>query len=187
VPTGVAAGGIRIILPSQDCGPRDLPIWRVCDRKAHAEREKYVPLNRTVEVSRIAVSKEFRQRCGRKWEGEAGTTSRMVTTQLSMGLLGAVIRMCAESNMTHLTAIMEASMLRLFANFGVHLHKLGAPVEYHGLRHPVYADIDALLAQAWVERPDVWAILTDHGEWWPLNRRLAQFFAGKPAVNAGCA
>ena len=92
VPTGLVAGGIRVILPGPDRGPRDLPVWRVCDPEAYANREKHLPRERTAEVSRIAVSKEFRQHCASKVDyGEAGSVGRTIMTQLSVGLLGAVL------------------------------------------------------------------------------------------------
>jgi len=71
--------------------------------------------------------------------------------------------------MTHICAAMEPSLLRMFARWGIHLQKLGKPVEYHGLRQPTYADLNELLSRTWDERPDVWSILTQKGEYWPLT------------------
>jgi N-acyl amino acid synthase of PEP-CTERM/exosortase system len=171
LPTGMVAGGIRIILPFQNDEPRELPVWRLCNADFDATGDR----NRTAEVSRIAVSKQFRQHCAMRPNSNCAETDSLfrVMTQLSLGLLGAVIRMCAEHGITQVCAAMEPSLLRMFSRFGVHLQKLGDLVEYHGWRQPAYANLDRLLARTWLERPDVWAIMTQAGKHWPLNPALA--------------
>jgi hypothetical protein len=67
---------------------------------------------------------------------------------------------------------MEAPAVRMFARLGIHFRKLGPMVEFHGLRQPAFADLDALLVRTWIERPDVWALITRSGQDWPLNQRL---------------
>jgi len=167
--TGAVAGGVRIILPYHDGGRRDLPMWSVCSPESYSSRVGPRTVQQTAEVSRIAVSKEFRQRYAKTW-GNEGTDSLRIVAQLSVGLLGAVVRMCAERGITHICAIMEPSLLRMFARWGVHLQKLGKPVEYHGIRQPAFADLNELLVRTWTERPDVWSILTQQGEYWPLTQ-----------------
>jgi mannose-6-phosphate isomerase-like protein (cupin superfamily) len=51
--------------------------------------------------------------------------------------------------------------------------RIGAPVDYHGIRQPCYADIDALLARMARDCPEVWAFVTGAGRWWPGTHRLA--------------
>ena len=175
IPTGMVAGGIRLILPRN--GESDLPVWRVCDRDVVANKAAYVPAARTAEVSRNSISKEFRQLCARAADAEARHELRRVMRHLSLGSLAAVIRMAHGHGITHVTAAMEAPMLRMFGSLGLHFQKLGGTVEYHGVRQPAYADLDSLLARAWVERPDVWEILTHRGKYWALNEPLAQAIA----------
>ena len=178
IPTGMVAGGIRIILPQREGAPRDMPVWRICDREAYAQRDLHLPVSRTAEVSRNAVSKEFRHHFAHHCGG--GDELRRIIPHISLGLLGAVIRMCAENGITHVCAAMEPPMLRMFARLGVHFLKLGGPVDYHGTRQPAYADLDSLLARTFVERPDVWAIMTKRGAYWPLNRPLAAAMTKAP-------
>jgi len=164
--TGVVAGGVRIILPFHEDDRRDQPMWSLCSPENYANRVGDRTVQRTAEVSRFAVSNQFRQIYA---ETHERTDSLRLVAQLSVGLLGAVVRMCAERGMTHICAAMEPSLLRMFARWGIHLQKLGKPVEYHGLRQPTYADLNELLSRTWDERPDVWSILTQKGEYWPLT------------------
>jgi N-acyl amino acid synthase of PEP-CTERM/exosortase system len=175
VRTGLVAGGIRLVLPHN--GESNLPIWRVCDRDVAANKAAYVPAARTAEVSRNSISKEFRQLCTRILGSEGRQELRRVMRHLSLGSLAAVVRMAQGNGITYVTAAMEAPMLRMFGSLGLHFQKLGGTVEYHGIRQPAYAELDSLLARAWVERPDVWEILTHRGRYWPLNEPLAQAIA----------
>jgi N-acyl amino acid synthase of PEP-CTERM/exosortase system len=81
--------------------------------------------------------------------------------------------MAARSGVTHLCAVMEPTLLRLLARLGIHFHNLGPKVQYHGMRQPCFSDLDELLARSWVERREVWELLTRDGELWPVNPRLA--------------
>jgi N-acyl amino acid synthase of PEP-CTERM/exosortase system len=170
--TGIIAGGIRLILPSHRDAKRELPLLGLCDRHALDFHARELPRERTAEVSRNVISKQSRQLMA-ALSGSGVTTSHRLMRHLSLGLIAAVIRMAAEQRMTHMCAMMEAPALRMFARLGLHFHKLGTAVEHHGLRQPAYVDFDTLLARAWTERPDVWALITRNGLDWPLNQRLA--------------
>jgi N-acyl amino acid synthase of PEP-CTERM/exosortase system len=176
-PTGVIAGGIRLILPFEDGAPRDLPLWEVCDRTALDSHTRHLPRERTGEVSRNAISKQFRRMMASLDEGGAENLHQ-VMRNLSLGLMAAVVRMAAEHGITHVCAAMEAPMLRMFSRLGIHFQKLGPTVEFHGVRQPAYADLDALLARTWIERADVWALITRNGQDWPLNQKLTHTMAG---------
>jgi N-acyl amino acid synthase of PEP-CTERM/exosortase system len=167
--TGMIAGGVRIVLPHHDGRGSDLPMWSICSPENYGTRVGHQTVQRTAEVSRIAVSKQFRQLYAKSWTDEGADSLRMAA-QLSLGLLSAVVRMCAERGITHICAVMEPSLLRMLARAGVYLQKLGSPVEYHGIRQPTYADLHELLSRTWHERPDVWSILTQKGEYWPLSQ-----------------
>jgi N-acyl amino acid synthase of PEP-CTERM/exosortase system len=151
-------------------------MWSVCSPENYANRVGHRTVQRTAEVSRIAVSKQFRQVYAKSWAHE-GADSLRIAAQLSLGLLSAVVRMCAERGITHICAVMEPSLLRMLARAGVYLQKLGSPVEYHGTRQPAYADLSELLSRTWNERPDVWSFLTQGGEYWPLSRSSERAFA----------
>jgi N-acyl amino acid synthase of PEP-CTERM/exosortase system len=85
----------------------------------------------------------------------------------------AIVTMAAKARVTHLCAVMEPTLLRMVRMLGINWIPLGPPVEYHGRRQPCYSDLDVLLTGIWVERADVWELITDDGRLWPLNRQLA--------------
>ena len=170
--TGVIAGGIRLILPYEGEAERELPVLRLCDRSALAFPARELPAGRTAEISRQAISKQSRRLLA-ELSSNGIATPHQLMRHLSLGLLAAVVRMSAEYGITHICAMMEAPSLRMFARLGLHFRKLGPAVEHHGLRQPAHVDLDTLLARAWVERPDVWALITRNGLDWPLNQGLA--------------
>lgn len=170
--TGVVAGGIRLILPIQDESARELPLWSACDRQALASHSHALPRERTAEISRSAISKQARKLMT-ALSGTGVDTPNQMMRHLSLGLVAAMVRMAAENGITHICAMMEAPTLRMFARLGLHFHKLGPAIEHHGLRQPAYVDLDTFLTRAWVEHPDVWALITRNGLDWPLNRGLA--------------
>jgi len=170
--TGVVAGGVRLILPYKGEAERELPLLRLCDRDALAFHARELPAGRTAEVSRNAISKQSR-RLMTALSSSGVATPHQLMRHLSLGLLAAVVRMSAEHGITHICAMTEAPTLRMLARLGLHFRKFGPAVEHHGLRQPAHVDLDTLLARAWVERPDVWALITRNGLDWPLNRGLA--------------
>ena len=56
------------------------------------------------------------------------------------------------------------ALLRLLGRFGLHFQAIGEPVNYHGLRQPCIAELDALLRSAAKEQPDIWALGTEDGK-----------------------
>jgi N-acyl amino acid synthase of PEP-CTERM/exosortase system len=170
--TGVISGGIRLILPYKGEAKRELPLLDLCDRNALALHSGELPAGRTAEVSRYAISKQSRRLMTELISGGVATPHQLLR-HLSLGLIAAVVRMAAEQGITHICAMMEAPTFRMFARLGLHFHKLGPAVEHHGLRQPSFADLDRMLARAWVERPEVWALITRDGMDWPLNQALA--------------
>jgi len=87
--------------------------------------------------------------------------------------------------MTHICAVMEPTLLRMLRRLGMVMPSIGPVVEYHGLRQPCYGHLDTGLARVWIQRPEVWELLTCDGALWPLNRevvaqlRASEIFAGR--------
>jgi N-acyl amino acid synthase of PEP-CTERM/exosortase system len=71
-----------------------------------------------------------------------------------------------------LCAVMEPTLLRLLRRIGIHFIDLGPQVEYHGSRQPCYSHIDTQGVRCWLERPEIWELLTQDGTLWPLNTDL---------------
>ena len=93
--SGVAAGTSRLIMPRLD-GEEPLPIQRIVGRRKLKSVHR-VPLHRIAEISRFAVSKDFRRRCGEARYPDAGfpyppsasdMAARRLFPHITFGLLG---------------------------------------------------------------------------------------------------
>ena len=170
-PSGTIAGVVRLILPRPERPNRGQPFNALAGPSAPASRR--APPARMAEASRFAVVRQFREvfrPAGTLSAGSAFRAQATVMRTVSIGLMRAIVEMMAEHRMTHLSAVMEPALLRLLARLGVHFQPVGPMVDYHGSRQPCFADLDQLLARTWVERHDVWEVLTAAGAVWPLSR-----------------
>jgi N-acyl amino acid synthase of PEP-CTERM/exosortase system len=174
-------GTVRLILP---CDPAkgDMPIRHICRHDLILSDNDTLPRACTAEISRFAVSKKFRRRANEETmvgtiygKGDDKGDSRRRIPNTSLGLMQAIVAMSAKSGVTHVCAVMEPMLLRMLGRLGIHFYPLGPIVDYHGRRQPCYSDLDLLLTRTWLERRDVWEILTCDGSLWPLNEERADF------------
>ena len=162
-------GTLRLVLPLG----RALPIQEL-EPSPLDFFEGHLPLETTAEVSRFAVSKDFRRRQGEErypdvsWQGPDGSQNaapmRRLMPYLSVGLLQGALKLSLRHGVTHMCAIIDPSLLRLLGRFGLHFQPIGEPVNYHGVRQPCIAELDALLHSAAEEQPDIWALGTEDGK-----------------------
>ena len=82
---------------------------------------------------------------------------------ITLGLMNGIVRMSVEHGITEWFAVMEPTLLRLLARFGIYFSPIGPMVNYHGMRQPCYATIENLLGRVRKERIDVWEFITDNG------------------------
>lgn len=155
--TGEVLGAARLVLPSAASPDHSFPVQHVCQ----VPLGEHMPIGSTAEVSRFALPKQR--------EG----VSRASATVMRLALVQGLVRLSHQLALTHWCAVMEPALLRLLQMTGIYFEPLGAPVEYHGIRQPCYAGIDALLARMARECPDVWSFVTGAGHWWPGAYSLA--------------
>jgi N-acyl amino acid synthase of PEP-CTERM/exosortase system len=171
-------GAVRLILPRREEREIRLPIRDLCRHELIARDNGTIPRAHTAEISRFAVSKSFRRRTNDEPPAGALTTAdlnlRRHIPNTSLGLMQAVAAMAATAGVTHLCAVMEPTLLRMLRRLGIHFVPLGPLVEYHGRRQPCYAHIDTMGAMSWLERPEVWQLLTRDGTIWPLNMEVVE-------------
>ncbi|MFZ3236332.1 MAG: PEP-CTERM/exosortase system-associated acyltransferase [Stellaceae bacterium] len=149
--SGAAIGAARLILPRPQSG-RPLPIERLAHPGARALLQR-LRHHRTAEVSRFAVSKEFRRRRGEDQHADVGFScpaaadgaERRLLPHITFGLVRGILGLCLEYEIRFLAAVMEPALLRLLSRLGLDFEAVGPLVEHHGLRQPCLADIDALL------------------------------------------
>jgi N-acyl amino acid synthase of PEP-CTERM/exosortase system len=161
--TGVVAGTVRVILPGSGAHRRPLPISRVVDRESAAILARLAP-ERTGEISRFAVSKDFRRRCGEERYADIGYQGsgqevlgeRRVLPYITFGLLSAVFEICSEYQIDHICAVMEPALIRLLGRVGVRFEPVGGLVQYHGLRQPCVSRLGEIVARARGEDTLLW-------------------------------
>lgn len=168
------AGTVRLILPAAG-GLQSLPAVR---RSAALDGlgRRILPEESTLEISRFSISKDFRRRIeDGQWPAVTehdrdrlpSGMNRRVLPNLTLGLMRAIVQMSIERNATHWCAIVETPLLRLLKRLGIQFRPAGSLVEYHGWRQPVFSSIAELLDGIYLERPEVWSVITDNGALWP--------------------
>ena len=171
-PTGVVAGTVRLVLPRADAPQSSFPIQEVCTDPLIADPGRF-PVPRMGEISRFCVSKQFRRRqtdtlfpdaldegIGRPANPDE---ARRMMSNITLGLMEAIVRMCVVNRATYLCAVMERQLLRLLSRMGIFFDPVGPVVEFHGRRQPCFRHLPTLLAQVRDEHEDVWEILTNDG------------------------
>ena len=134
------AGTVRVILPGTDQQSPPLPISIVADSEQR-ELLRRLPHSRTAELSRFAVSKEFRQRC-------ADPEDRRMLRYITIGLIRGALEMCRDNDIQYVCAVMERSLIRLLGRLGFVFDHLGGLIEYHGARQPCVAQVNQIVSTA---------------------------------------
>lgn len=189
--SGTTAATVRLVLPDMDNLDTPFPIEKNCGDSLRLAPSlfKRVPRQSIAEISRFAVSKQFKRRLG-----EAGSVAgigsniedyvkqepggKRVIPHLIVGLFVAIVKMSAEHHITHWYAVMDVSLLRLLNRFGINFMPIGNPVDYHGLRQPCFGKIDDVLAGIWSKRFDIWQLITADGVIWPAPEKSLSRFVG---------
>ncbi|MGX2038834.1 PEP-CTERM/exosortase system-associated acyltransferase [Methylocaldum sp. MU1018] len=169
---------VRLILADSENLKNRFPIESQCSFSPDVESS--ISLNfarhQIAEISRFAVSKQFRRRLG-----EADTShgiaerkspsgdmdERRLIPHITLGLFQAIVQMSAENNIKLWYAVMEQQLLRLLKRFGIRFTPIGEPVNYHGLRIPCIGPVDDVLSGIKRDCPGVWEFITQKGTLWP--------------------
>ncbi|MDH3979092.1 MAG: PEP-CTERM/exosortase system-associated acyltransferase [Gammaproteobacteria bacterium] len=180
--SGQYAGLVRLVLPNPVDMDKPLPLEKFCHsamQKAGIDLSS-IPRDRMAEISRFSISKELKRQCAQKSAVSAtgdvvdGVDTRM-TPQIVLGLFAGVVRMSAQNNITHWLAVMEPTLLRFLSRYGIYFQKIGPVIDYHGRRQPTVASIDSVLSGIYAHRKDVWEVITDFGNVWPLDKEVKHF------------
>jgi len=177
--SGITAATVRLVLPDIDNPDVPFPIEKNCSDSLELARSlfKGVPRQSIAEISRFAVSRNFKRRLGEN-ESAAGVgpdieeyikqypSGKRMIPHLILGLFAAIVKLSAEQHITHWYAVMDVSLLRLLTRYGINFIPIGDPVDYHGLRQPCFGKIDDVLAGIWNKRFDIWQLITADGVVW---------------------
>lgn len=155
----IAAGTVRLVLPSE----RGFPLQGHCrfdPEFAFISEPGHPSLRRWVEISRLAVSKVFRQRVGDTPYGgpprtdaalhplpafdplaESGVNPVEAGPEIVAGLFKSVYQESRRRGLTHMIVAMERSLHLLLKRMGYHFRPIGPLVDYYGPVAPYVARI----------------------------------------------
>jgi len=170
-PTSEAIGTTRLILPSHT---RELPIHRLL-RENGLRAQDHFPMGRSAEVSRFAISNQFRRRVGDNGfaTGDIPPDRERRSNLPRLGLIQELVRQSRAHGITHWAAVMDPKLLRMLATMGIHFDPAGPLISHHGVRQPSYCCVAEMLEKLRRERPDYWVVVTDAGRLADAPRRRA--------------
>ena len=172
--SGLIAGTVRVILTDPQARSGSLPIDNLCEEPGLFD-ESVCPRARLAEISRFAISKEFRRRVedaqtpagvGHNWTERKPNENRRIP-HLSLGLMQGLACNSGRAGITHWVAEMEPALLRMLSRLGVHWNKLGPVIQFRGKRQPCFTVLDQMFERMWDERPDIWNVFTNGGKYVP--------------------
>lgn len=146
--TGLLAGTVRLILPNPN-----QPYWGLPARQhssaLQALPNHVMPHATTAEISRFSVDPMFRRR---RTDGlypeqvslDRSFDPRQALSKMMLGLVVSLVDMSIEAGVTHVCAIIDPALLRLLRRLGVVFNHVGAPIEFHGLRQPVFGNVQVI-------------------------------------------
>jgi N-acyl amino acid synthase of PEP-CTERM/exosortase system len=153
---GATVGTARIILPLREGALQQLPIQKILGSHDRALLQS-LPLHRTAEISRFAVSKEYRRRRGEERYADGGfcqpsnlqpSNERRLMPYITFGLIRGVLGICLDYGITYLAAVAEPALIRILVRLGLDFKPVGSPVEHHGIRQPCVARLLDLIQRS---------------------------------------
>lgn len=169
--TGQYAATTRLVLPVSDDPLSQYPIEEHCElSEPVTDLERRRALG---EVSRFAVSRDFKRR-----QGEAGTVTgiseqneqtihpdeRRFLPHLTVGLISGLLMLSRLNSVEHWYAVMEPAFIRLLQRFGIFFIQIGPDVDYHGRRRPSVICVESMLKTMREVNPTVWDLVTQVGK-----------------------
>jgi N-acyl amino acid synthase of PEP-CTERM/exosortase system len=175
------AGNVRLILGNRLTTGQPFPIESQCGHAFYPTfRPEAVPRHALGEISRFALSKEFRKRFkeqdvthGLTKDVDTGSHDehgRRIIPHLTMGLFKALLTMSVAHEVSHWYAVMEPTLIRILKRFGIEFVPIGDPVEYHGKRVPCLAVVDRVVEKVHRMHPDIWRFATNDGTLWASSQ-----------------
>lgn len=176
--SGQVAATVRLILNDRRSDSQLLPIEKYCavDHRLWADTVAGYSRHQIAEISRFAVSKQFRRRLGEAatthgvvepFKAEKVAEERRTLPQITLGLFQAILRMSQDHQIKAWVAVMEPTLLRLLRRFGIFFTPIGEPVDFHGLRIPCAGAVDEVVDSIRHYYPEVWEFVTCGGRLWP--------------------
>lgn len=179
---GNIVGTIRLILNSAE----GFPLEKYCQININKNK---LPKENLAEISRLAISKEYRRRTEdkyiygpdeerrsigsfnnpvrdyqRRYADKSVTArsfeDRRVRHETVVGLYKAVYQESKRRQITHWYAVMTKGLYILLSRLGINFQAIGDPVDYHGIRTPYLGDIKKMEHEVSVKNPEIFKDFT---------------------------
>ncbi len=176
--SGLAAGCVRMVLPTGDGGADPLPFEKNCAESLDLERlgALQVDRGRVCEISRLAVDGAFRRRSGEsvtrfgEIEGlDCSQQERRTFSMIAVTCFLAATALTAISGRTDVFAMMEPFLPRLLQRSGIVFDRVGQDIDYHGMRAPYFIRTQSALDNM---RPDLKELYLE------VHERIARGYGG---------
>lgn len=178
--SGVLVAAVRMILAdaSQLDAPFPLEAFPVLRRRArdHVWR---VPREQLGQISRFTVAADYRRRADETVTPHGLTSSLLAAPDISgkrgfplvlYGLFKAVVTMSTQQGIAYWYSMLDPTLVRLLARFGIRFQPIGPVVDYRNARQPCIAAADIVLSEIKFRRPELWSFVTDDGLTLPVVR-----------------
>jgi N-acyl amino acid synthase of PEP-CTERM/exosortase system len=169
------AGTVRLVVADPENPDRPFPMEEHCiiQPEYQAIIASY-PRHEIAEISRLAVSKQFRRRA-REAETVHGLVEqtqmeprigeqRKAVPLVILGLIQAIITMGTKCSIKLWLVVMEPPLFRLLGKYGIAFTPVGPMVDYHGWRLPCICKGGELVGVIKQRCPDAWDFITLYGK-----------------------
>lgn len=123
--------------------------------------------NNIGEVSRLAVSKDYRKRFVDKvmfefkeydeeYEKQVSAERRKLDQEIVLNLYSCIYRECLDKDLTHLIAVMADGLYLILKRIGIIFNSIGPSVDYHGPRTPYICCIGDSIQNIKKKRPEIY-------------------------------
>lgn len=160
--SGNVAGGVRLVKPRPGEPLRSFPLQEFSHDPAFCDRRRF-PLAHTAEVSRFAISRDFRRRFSDTVYGDECPGRPVVMQHITLGLMRAIMEISRTHDITEWVAVMEPALLRLLQRVGIYYAPIGELIEHHGSRQPCAANIEEMVETSRQHNFACYEVMTDSG------------------------
>lgn len=155
---GQLIGTMRLILASE----MQFPIETHCIITSDLSK---IPRNCIGEISRLAVSKDYRRRVGDRLLYDRGEMADEALKQIGderrknefaiiTGLYTCMYKESLALGLTHWYAVMAKGLTILLKRLSITFEQIGPEVDYHGIRTPYIGAINNIAKEVFRENPD---------------------------------
>ena len=164
--SGDFVGTARLILPDPMNVEKPFPIEQHTQFDPALIDVQAIPRRHTAEISRLLIVRRLGRRRGdsdKKHQSELAEGNKRRFPHPILALVVGIIQMSAQHNITHCLSVMDPSLNRLLAPYGLQFDAIGPLADYHGPRRPYLIDLLRMLETTYVNNSEIWELITNYG------------------------